>query len=741
MTSHDREILLRVKTDVQGAPQVEQLTSSLSGLSQGAAATGASAASGASGLRDLETRATAANRSMEVTRRVFESVNDALSITTDGFESLKLEYQEGRIGLAEYLKELGELRTGLDDVESGDARLARAKRALNSETTRLTQSNNLAKLGFEGTATQAGNANTVLFQSQNVIRGLNGDFPALAQSIGPALRSFNQLQLSSGGVGGAMRAMLGVMGGPMGLVFALGSLLPSAIITASALMARFREDAELSKEEVAELTKGVIELIEANARLISSPSAFGIERLRLETAELERIVKQRKELADTEETLFYLRFRPGSEAQQVEALGKIKELEATLGTYADIELKALESQLETRRQRLALFEAELSADTLAGLEARNKAALEAAQNESVAELSVRRDANLAERKLIAEKLKAAQGDERADLLARLRMHEDFGTKLAEIYASRPKPVDPGLLDFERAAPSAQADPLAELLKNLPGATNSAAGSGGTDERGMRAAAMMADWMQQTSGMELDMLRQTGREKEALEREHATQIARIRREALMAGLADTDEFLALEQAMREQHTTDLAQIALEEAQTRIQFAADVASALNGFGTLIYGNGEKNARKAFEFNRQAATSEALINTYLAATKAAGQTGIGAFVAAPAVTLLGLLQVAKIQATQFKGGSSGATSGGSTSFRGMDLAKDIASTTNQQRKAEQERANRPQPPIVVHPQPESGTREIRITDGFGNIVARGQEDLDRRGGDSYVRKRERV
>ncbi len=66
------------------------------------------------------------------------------------------------------------------------------------------------------------------------------------------------------------------------------------------------------------------------------------------------------------------------------------------------------------------------------------------------------------------------------------------------------------------------------------------------------------------------------------------------------------------------------------------------------------GGQQARKWFTLAKQAATAEALINTYQGATKALAQGGFWGIAMAATVTALGLANVAKIQSQNFSGGA---------------------------------------------------------------------------------------
>lgn len=105
-----------------------------------------------------------------------------------------------------------------------------------------------------------------------------------------------------------------------------------------------------------------------------------------------------------------------------------------------------------------------------------------------------------------------------------------------------------------------------------------------------------------------------------------------------------------------------QMQLEEKKR--QMAAQTAGNFAQVGQLMASQGGQNARKWFTLQKTAATAEALINTYQAATKAYAQGGVYGAVLAASVVALGLAQVAKIRSMQFDGGGSGGGSVGTYS-----------------------------------------------------------------------------
>ena len=123
-------------------------------------------------------------------------------------------------------------------------------------------------------------------------------------------------------------------------------------------------------------------------------------------------------------------------------------------------------------------------------------------------------------------------------------------------------------------------------------------------------------------------------------------------------------------------------------------------------------------------------------LAANPATAPLAANAFAQASAIKATGAATVAAIAAQTLGegaqifsgGGGSGGTGGGNidAAYRGMQFSQPLPD-----RAPSQEESGR-----YGERSRSQGPRDIRIVDGFGRIVARGQEENDRRGGSNYMR-----
>jgi hypothetical protein len=79
----------------------------------------------------------------------------------------------------------------------------------------------------------------------------------ISNNIDPLLVSFAALKASAGGTTLALRSLLGVMMGPLGLIFLVGSVLPSALVVAERAMQRKKKATKEAKEEVDEFADAI----------------------------------------------------------------------------------------------------------------------------------------------------------------------------------------------------------------------------------------------------------------------------------------------------------------------------------------------------------------------------------------------------------------------------------------------------------------------------------------------------
>lgn len=156
--------------------------------------------------------------------------------------------------------------------------------------------------------------------------------------------------------------------------------------------------------------------------------------------------------------------------------------------------------------------------------------------------------------------------------------------------------------------------------------------------------------------------------EGIERIEAQHAERVRQIKENEALTDRQRMIALaelEKKLAKDVKDYKNQMALLEQQRRDQLWQNLADSFQGFGQVIAGTSEENARKAFRIDKALSLASATAFGAQAVVRAFARGGpkeavlVGAAVAA---------QIAKILSTTFQGGQSGAANQQAASFRGQ-------------------------------------------------------------------------
>jgi len=240
-------------------------------------------------------------------------------------------------------------------------------------------------------------------------------------------------------------------------------------------------------------------------------------------------------------------------------------------------------------------------------------------------------------------------------------------------------------------------------------------------------------------MRLASLRASGNEHVLLAAEEQQKIDEVKNNELLTARQRKEAL----QLIEEEYSNKRINLAKKEAEekerleqqlldAKLNFATTLTGSLTGFGEVIAGSSEKNAKQRFEIDKALNYASAITNTAAAVTQALKSPlpPPGPQIQAAAIGAAGAVQIAKIAATKFQASGSSAAAG-SVGYRGFDTSAPAFSNpepssrsrSNDDRQAS-ERSNGKE------------FREIRITDGFGKMVALGQEEIDASGGSDYLR-----
>jgi hypothetical protein len=148
---------------------------------------------------------------------------------------------------------------GFDRLEQELTQLNSTQQDVINRQKQLFFASERAKNGFTtmsgsmtGLVSNTKDANIAFANFGRIIQDAPFGILGISNNIDPLLNSFAQLKNSTGGATNALKAMLGVMRGPLGIIFLLGSVLPSALVVAERAMMRKRKATREAKDEMAD---------------------------------------------------------------------------------------------------------------------------------------------------------------------------------------------------------------------------------------------------------------------------------------------------------------------------------------------------------------------------------------------------------------------------------------------------------------------------------------------------------
>jgi hypothetical protein len=100
-------------------------------------------------------------------------------------------------------------------------------------------------------------ANIAVANLARIIQDLPFGILGISNNIDPMLNSFADVKTKAGGATGALKQMLGVLRGPLGLIFLIGSVLPTAILFAQKALAKKKKATEDAKNELTEYQRAL----------------------------------------------------------------------------------------------------------------------------------------------------------------------------------------------------------------------------------------------------------------------------------------------------------------------------------------------------------------------------------------------------------------------------------------------------------------------------------------------------
>lgn len=274
-------------------------------------------------------------------------------------DAIDLAQRQRRISADDALAQYGAIEKRLASLDQTNQQVITRQRQLffASERARngfVTLSTSMVDVqnNTKGAAIALGNIGRI---AQDLPFGIIG----ISNNIDPLLTSFRNLKTELGSTGLALRAILKLLGGPMGMLFLLGSILPSAIVIAQNGIQGFGKK---SKEAMKEATDSVKEFVAQFAKAESDLAAQAAGKVSLEQVRVElQLAKDLLERLNKEERGYQEQLKGGRSTILESLLATVKvDKEIAQQSIASLEVQEKElnvqAQLKSLREQRALGE-------------------------------------------------------------------------------------------------------------------------------------------------------------------------------------------------------------------------------------------------------------------------------------------------------------------------------------------------------------------------------------------------
>lgn len=322
----------------------------------------------------------AAREQAKAEKELYDEFVRKLTVNETKFRQGTLSKQQA-IEQAEVIERQA-IETGVLTEET--LRGARAQRQLASSQQRLA-------LGFTGMAQSSVVANRALVNLSRIVQDLPFGFLGISNNLDPAANSLKELSATSKETGTTLvKSLLGALKGSGGLIFVLGSLLPTAILLATKGFNMYRKNAKGASEDTRLLTGNIKEFITAsgNLRNIDAFSFLNKASIESEIQAMGRVQAIIGRISTAEKELRAIRIGTTADTAVMSATGiaydnTAKKIESLKDKYGLTEkaIKDFDKELENSTERLKVLYALTQEDPFAvfreGLEQASQSAIDA----------------------------------------------------------------------------------------------------------------------------------------------------------------------------------------------------------------------------------------------------------------------------------------------------------------------------------------------------------------------------
>lgn len=618
------------------------------------------------------------------------STNERVRDAQIGMELLKLEYQEGSISQEEYTQGIQELRSRLEGADVLTLSQVRALRQLSQAQRQA----NLTTNQMTRTVTGSGPAFTSFAQ---ILQDLPFGLIAISNNIPFAASQFQNLTLRTGGAGAALRAVMGVISGPGGILVLLTSLVP-ALAVASQRMDLFNTsliDGKAAGEAYNSVLQSIIENI-TTIEGFEAEAPFNTNQLEQQLRLWENVREQNEQTLETlkEEQLVLT---------DMAISGRLIGQFAVRHENILKEVEARENNIEQANDRIEKLKAEiLSNEILLTDEVTKRLALEQqadplfeARLKLLEKANEKRIGGLEEVQRIAERDRQVQREhiERIDQMrveAQQRLIEGFKRRRQLQEEARRRE-----LEFQR------------LIANPPSRQREEINEGPAIQRALTQQMLAED-------ARMSLIRDSVSREKFVRLQMQRQFEQERLDLIRQGISDEQSLDNLRILQEQELQDELNRIQQEKQDARLTLWANYEAAVQGFGQAIVEGSAKSARQTFEMNKALNLAMAIASGARAVVESLPNIPLAISVGAMAAA-----QIAKIASTQFKGGrsQSGAADRPQIAYRGIQ-------------------ADTVQGAAVNKPQTMNVPDTVRLVDSAGNLLTKLEWERDKEGGSAYIK-----
>jgi len=299
-----------------------------------------------------------ANQSTETEKKLekydqqLRSLREGMRRAEEGARFYGASTDEATKSLNEQVEEARRVRAQLDSLEAqvDDSSVSMKKfQRIQSRATSTVKSGNLSvsrlENGFTSMSNTASRANQTMMDFGRILQDIPFGILGVSNNLDPATQSFTRLKEETGSTTGALRKMLGSLTGSGGVIFLLGSVVPTVATLATQGIIGFGSASEEASEKTVEFSDNLKTLIDnvAELRQVQGDDPLGIQEAEARLSSIKNMNEELESIREKQERI--------ADLSQTSKFYEVRGVDI----YAD-EVDTLEKQVQKQLDRLGLSE-------------------------------------------------------------------------------------------------------------------------------------------------------------------------------------------------------------------------------------------------------------------------------------------------------------------------------------------------------------------------------------------------